>query len=170
MHSEHGSCGSVPLLPRVLDGVVLSLSSAERRSVRVVLHESLSAAGSGVGVALIGAEWSSSQPNDVMTMDEWRDGQHHDAQRFAGQLTISFGTNYGSRGVSYRTDSLSHEACSGMLLCRCCVALCQCCASVLCCARVVCPLFCVSAPWTPSSLPPVCRLNSHCCRASAAAV
>ena len=128
VHSDIGGCGSVHSpLPRVLDGVALPLSAAERRSVRTALNKPRSESASGV--ALIGGEWTSGQPNHVTTISEWTEDQQHDTQRMAGQFSDITVTAHTCRADEVSIGSaLPCAAFSSLVLCR--VVLC----CVLCCA------------------------------------
>ena len=72
---------------RVLDGVALRLSSAERRAVRQALlaDESRLATNAEAGVALVGGEWLGAQSPDAVSSCEWLDGHTAEAQRLAGR-------------------------------------------------------------------------------------
>ena len=110
VHSDIGACGRSSSFPvvRVLDGVALRLSAAERRSVRAALDGSESAAASGV--AVFSGEWTSGPPNDVMATIEWNDSQQHDTQRSAGQLS-------GSSSMTMSGTCISHGLLSSAVHC-----------------------------------------------------
>ena len=85
VHGDAGGCsGSRSSPARVVEGVALRLSAAERRSVRESLNDSRSETASGV--ALIAGDWVSGGPGDVLTTSEWMDRCQGDSQLLAGQF------------------------------------------------------------------------------------